>query len=331
MDKRVVAILSIIIILLAGLAIYYLVSPRGETLTIRAGTLQGGISTLDVMENKSLGEKYGFNLQVLRFQKTPDIIAALSNGEVDVAVIPAEMAAKLIQSNVNVTIFAVDMYQNQGILTLSSDINSPEDLVGRKVGVVAASGTYKMFKAYMGVVYNISVNEESTVVSDKINIVNVPPPLIVDALVNGDVDAIVIWEPFVSVAVVKHDARFVANYSELWRKMGKSGDPVMLVWVARSELVGSKILDNLAKAREEAAKIWVSDKDYTLSLLISLYNLDEEVANFLYNRVKISTVNLNGDLESNIREVWWLAWKGGYLPEDPSTIGEEAFYIPEGG
>ena len=321
----IVAGIAVLIIIAAASAYFFMNTPPKETKKITAATLLGGISTLDIIENQSLTEKYGVELNVLRLQKTPDIIAALANGETDVAVIPAEMAAKLIQTGTDIVIFSVEMMQNQAILTLDPNIKNVSDLVGRKVGAVLASGTYKIFKAYMEALYNLTVNEQDTVEPDKINVVNVVPGAIIDSLVNHDVDAVVIWEPFVSQLVVEYNATIVTDFQSMWNTYNSTLSPVMLVWVARSDLVGTEELEAFIKAQRDAAAIWNNSPETVIPVLVDLYGLQNETANYLYNRVVVNVQELNSGLINSIRAEWNLAYLGGYLEQDPASIPDTVF------
>jgi len=299
----------------------------GGKLVVRVGTLLGGISTLDVMEVAELGREYGFALKVYRFHKTPEILTALARGDIDVAVVPAEMAAKLLERGVKLKIIAVDMCQNQAVLSMDPAIESIEDLVGRRVGAVVASGTYRMFKAYVKLAYGIEVSESSSS-QDAIHVVNLEPGAMISALERGDVDAIVVWEPIVSKALVK-GAHVVEDFASLWRKAGGRGLPVMLVYVARESWVDSNpdLARKFVEARLEAAKMWVEDKSMVVSMLKELYHLSEEEADILYSRVEIVDEQLNPAITSSIKSVWKLAWVGGYLSKDPASIPDTVFYL----
>ncbi|MEB3851388.1 MAG: ABC transporter substrate-binding protein [Desulfurococcales archaeon] len=295
--------------------------------TIRAATLLGGISTLDIIEAENLTYKRGYPLEVLRLQKTPDILAAISKGEADLAVVPAEMAAKLIEGGEDVVIVAVDMLQNQAILAKDPSIRSVGDLRGKLVGAVVASGTYKVFKAYLETVYGLQVVEANERRPDAVAVVNVPPGSILDALASGQVDAIVIWEPFVSKGIAR-GFHVVASFSQLWREANLTGDPVMLVWIARGDFARhhEDALRAFLDARSEAAHIWNTNKTLTYLVIAGLYKMDQGVFNIMYNRTVIVEGGLTGELVESIRQEWWLAWKGGYLPRDPATIPDSVFY-----
>ena len=339
-SKTAAAIAVIVLVILGGFAYLAFFAGKGHEqaggaggssgVTIRAATLQGGISTLDIIEAKNLLNGTNYTLSVLRLQKTPDIIAALANNETDLAVIPAEMAGKLIMEGGDIKIVAVEMLQNQAVLVRGdSNITSPEMLEGRLAGAVVASGTYKIFKAYMKAVYNITVVEGEEPQEGVITVVNIPPGNILDALQQGQVDAVVIWEPFVSKGLTR-GLKVLVSYQDLWAKANMSGDPVMLVWVARTDFIDKHpdALKAFLKAHDEAVDIWVNDKDTTKQILQQLYKLTDEEFNTLYQRTTPLLVKgpLTQDQVKSIREVWWLAWQGGYLTGNPDSIPDTVFY-----
>ncbi|MCE4627537.1 MAG: ABC transporter substrate-binding protein [Desulfurococcales archaeon] len=327
--SRVVVAIIVLLVLAAG--VYYGFSKRGGSMyTIRAATLQGGISTLDIIEREGLLESRGYGLKVMRLQKTPDIIAALVKNDTDLAVIPAEMAAKLVEEGHDIVIVGVDMLQNQAILVANnSNLTSPEDLQGKLVGAVLPSGTYKLFKAYMKVVYNLTVVEGEKPSPGVITAVNVPPGSILNSLERGDVDAVVIWEPFVSLGLARGD-RILVSFQDLWKKAGVEGEPVMLVWVARADFAEKHpdALNAFLSARSEAASMWVANRSLVIGMLMDLYKLPADAANILYNRTVIVQGYLTEDLVKSIRSEWWLAWRGGYLEKDPASIPDSVFYMP---
>ncbi|WP_297507387.1 ABC transporter substrate-binding protein [Thermococcus sp.] len=288
-----------------------------ELPTVRAATLLGGISTLDIMEAKGFDEKNGFRVKVLRLGKTPDIIAALKNGETDFAVIPAEMAAKLAQSGVDIKIIAVDMLQNQAII--GKEKMEPKELKGKKIGAVVASGTFKLFQAYMKVLYNITPEDYT--------VVNVPPGSIEDSL--RDVDAVVIWEPIASQLMAKNYT-VIATFSELWdeaRAKGiVNGPAVMLVWVVRGDFLKEHrdLVDAFIKAQLDSARYWKANPDETKAILKNLYHLDQKTLEILYTRTFVNDGKLDEGLILGIKSEWKLAYLGGYLEKDPS--GLDIFY-----
>ncbi|WP_297500288.1 ABC transporter substrate-binding protein [Thermococcus sp.] len=288
-----------------------------ELPTVRAATLLGGISTLDIMQAKGFDRKNGFHVKVLRLGKTPDIIAALKKGETDFAVIPAEMAAKLAQSGVDIKIIAVDMLQNQAII--GREKMKPEQLKGKKIGAVVASGTFKLFQAYMKVLYNITPSDYT--------VVNVPPGSIEDSL--KDVDAVVIWEPIVSELIARNYT-VIATFSNLWDKAQAEGivkgPAVMLVWVVRGSFAKEhpELVKAFVRAQRESASYWKSHESETERILMNLYHLDSNTVKILYNRTVVVDSGLTEELITGIKSEWHLAYLGGYLEKNPSKL--DIFY-----
>ncbi len=282
------------------------------TPTVRAATLLGGISTLDIMQAKGFDGKNGFHVKVLRLAKTPDIIAALEKGETDFAVIPAEMAAKLAQSGVDIKIVAVDMLQNQAVI--GKEKMKPEELRGKKIGAVVASGTFKLFQAYMKVLYNLTPGDYT--------VVNVPPGSIEDSL--KDVDAVVIWEPMVSQLIVKNYT-VITTFSGLWNEAKArglvNGPPVMLVWVVRGDFLEKhrELVDAFIRAQEESTAYWKNNEAETEKVLMDLYHLDEKTVKTLYGRTEVVS-GLTDEMITGIKSEWHLAYLGGYLTKNPESL-----------
>ncbi|MEM4581431.1 MAG: hypothetical protein QW092_03610, partial [Candidatus Korarchaeum sp.] len=107
MRRAVALLLSLILIVLIASLAFTLLPKRYGSRKILVGTIQGGISTLDLMEGKVDW------IDVMRFDKSLDLAQALGKGEVDVAVITSEMYAKFALKDESLKVIAADMLQNQ--------------------------------------------------------------------------------------------------------------------------------------------------------------------------------------------------------------------------
>ena len=283
-------LLLLILVALSAFAIF-LLPKEGKKFVI--GTIQGGISTLDLIEADWITVK--------RFDKSLDLAQALSKGEVDIAVITSEMYAKFALKDKSLRIIAADMLQNQAVIGVS-DL---KELRGRKLGATTASGTYAMF---------ISYAKLSGLNPDEIKVVDAPLPQLVQALERGDIDAILCWEPLASKLIAKGYKHI--DFSYLSEKYA-GGDVVMLVWVAREEILSKPELREFLKLRNDAAERWESDAP---SKLKKLYDLNDKEIKVLMSRVKIARGDLK-NYEDGIVAAWRLALMGGYL-EDESLIDQ---------
>jgi NitT/TauT family transport system substrate-binding protein len=282
------------------------------------------VSSLDVIEELGLDRRHGFRLEKVLFTKTLDLANALARGDIDVAVIPAEFVAKLREKGTDVVIVAVDFYQNQAVVA-RKDVRaeSLEDLQGKRLGAFKPTGTYAMFRAYMEALYGSDPEKA-------FQLANMPPPQLVEAFRRGDLDAIVIWEPFVSKLVAEEGGHIVVEYRDLWQRWsGHVGDNgVMIVYAARGSWARSHpgLLEALQAARAEAAEAWNRDKGLAEKVLRG-YGLGQGAAELCWNRVRMETSKgLTKDLVENILAVWRLARQGGYITGDPRELARGAFW-----
>ncbi|MEM3691506.1 MAG: ABC transporter substrate-binding protein [Candidatus Korarchaeum sp.] len=294
MRRAVALLLSLILIVLIASLAFTLPPKRYGSRKILVGTIQGGISTLDLMEGKVDW------IDVMRFDKSLDLAQALSKGEVDVAVITSEMYAKFALKDESLKVIAADMLQNQAII----GVKELNELRGKKLGATTASGTYAMFLSYIKLA-GLSL--------DDIRVVDAPPLQLAQAFERGDIDAILCWEPLVSRLIAKGHEH--VDFSDLSRKyVGR--DAVMLVWVAREGVLSRPELRELMTLRKDAAARWDRDAPQVLK---RLYGLSDEEVNVLLSRVKVLRGDLR-DYEDGIVVSWRLALMGGYIEGDESSI-----------
>ncbi|MCE4614396.1 MAG: ABC transporter substrate-binding protein [Desulfurococcales archaeon] len=323
MNRGIVILVIILVVLLGGIAYTSLGGVNKQNPTVTVATIQFGISTLDLIQSGTV-KPSGINVKVMRIQLAPDVATALLKGDAQVAILPVDVAAKLFETGKNITVIAVDMYQNQAILVpVNSTFKDPTNLKGRTIASPIASGTFAMFKSYMKAIYNITVlNPGQT--GGGINVVNTPPAQTLDAVMKGDADAAVVWEPIVSQALATGKFRVLASYMDLWSKLGYNDKPVMVVWVARGDWVKNHPdqVEELLEAREAAALLWVNNRNATISSLERIYGLDSRVLNILYNRTQICTEErVTTPLLDSIKQVLNLAVNGGYIETSDIDYG----------
>ncbi len=291
--RRLLYLLALVVIVLVA----YALIPKQRSPVI-AATIQGGISTLDLMEGKAEW------LKVMRFDKPLDVAQALSKGEVDVAVITSEMYAKFaLSSKEELKIIAAEMLQNQAVVGVS-DL---KDLKGKRVGATTASGTFAMFQAYTRLA-GVKGYE----------VVDMPPPQLVAALDRGDIDAAVVWEPMASKLIAKGYEH--VDFTDLAEKyVGKQ--PVMLVWVATEDFLRRPDdVKAFLELRDRAAQRWNEEAP---SILKKLYGLGDDEVSTLMARVRIWTSNLK-EAREGIISAWELARQGGYLKASEDALKELA-------
>ena len=108
--RRALALVGILVVaaVAAGMLLRGGEAPTTATV-VHAGTIQAGISLLDVVD-KDPGTLQGLpiNVTVVRLGTPPQLVDALIKGDVDLAVLPVELAAVAINKGADAYIIAID-------------------------------------------------------------------------------------------------------------------------------------------------------------------------------------------------------------------------------
>ncbi len=312
-------IIGMAVVILIIVVLLFSLENQQEMYTLKASTITVGLSTFDVIEKRpEVFSGIPLTIQVVRFQVPPQSIDSLLKNDTQLTVIPVELAGLTMQKG-DVRIIAVDNYMNQAIIVRNdSSINDIRDLKGKTVAAVVGSGTYAMFKSFMKELYNITVTEGE---ESDIKIINVRPSEVIDAVLNGDADAGVIWDPIVSLAVTKYNMKILASYQELWEKWSGTTKPPMLVWIVRGDILENnhKLIDLLQETHKKAAEYWNNNKEDTIAILVELYGLSSDVAEKVWERNQMYTAKcISEEMKESIVKIWELAVEAGYLEKMPS-------------
>ncbi len=124
-----------------------------------------------------------------KFENGADVIAAIASGDVQIGYLGSSPLTAAITRKVPVETFLVATQIGAAealVVRDGSGINSPQDLVGKKVAVpFVSTGHYSLLAALKH--WNID--------PAKVQILNLAPPAIVSAWKRGDIDATYVWDP----------------------------------------------------------------------------------------------------------------------------------------
>ena len=158
-----------------------------------------------------------------KFDNGADIIAAIASGDVQIGYLGSSPLTAAITRKVPVETFLVAT-QIGGAEALvarnGSGINSPQDLIGKKIAVpFVSTGHYSLLAALKH--WNIDPS--------KVTILNLAPPAIIAAWKRGDIDATYVWDPALGVA--KENGKVLITSGEL----AKFGAPTFDAWIVRKD------------------------------------------------------------------------------------------------
>ncbi len=263
-----------------------------EKVTIGISTSSLLASLLHIAEVRGYFLEEGIDVEIKGYPTGKAALAATLSGEVDMGTVADTpiVSNSFERNDFAVFVTICNSNQHSKVLTRKdSNINTPQDLVGKKVATTVGT-TAHYFMAVFFILNKLDISD--------VEIVNLKPGEMVEAIVNGDVDAIFAWEPNILKATkslgdnaiilpsdVGYEATFnlvtmngyIGNNPELIRKVIKAlAKAEEFITNNREESINIIAL-RLETDREDIDKLWDGYK-FGLSLSQTLILTLEDVA-----------------------------------------------------
>ncbi len=163
---------------------------RPVSITIGAPTLEQS-ALLYVADKKDLFARYGLEVTIKDFDTGPSALAAMMSGKVDIAETAEFPFVTATMNGQQMRILAAnDRFENDYLVARRDrGISRVSDLKGRRIGVTRGVIT----EFYLGRFLRLNGIRQ-----EEITLVDIRPANFVGSILEGQVDALVAWEPFVS-------------------------------------------------------------------------------------------------------------------------------------
>lgn len=198
------------------------------SVTVKLAVMQGptGFSSVGLSRNGGkVSENVTVELSV--FPSPTEVIARLTNGELDMAALPSNTAAILYNKGVGVKAAAVVGEGMLSVLSTDPSVQSVSDLVGATVSVPGANGTpdqmARMLIAAAGLVVDKDVMLDYSVSA---------PAQLAQMVIGGKKSIAILPEPFVTMVMKQNPSvKVVADVQRLWSEVTGAGNYPMSVLV----------------------------------------------------------------------------------------------------
>jgi NitT/TauT family transport system substrate-binding protein len=197
MQKNAIVVIGILVVLIAvSIGVWYFQKPQ-EKLTGPSESITIGIPPLEncalllIAEDKHYFSENGLNVTIKKYDTGFNAVNGLIAREVDVAAASEYVfAGKALNNEPIRALGNIDSYETIFFIARKDKgISSASDLKGKKIGVPRQTGGEFYLGRYLNL-HGISL--------DDVTIVDRKPQQLKDSLANGEVDAVVLWEPFVT-------------------------------------------------------------------------------------------------------------------------------------
>ena len=207
--KRFLAPFGIIVlVVLLAFGTYNYVTAMDETIVV--GYLPTSLdSALFVANDLGMFKKEGIKVQLVPFRTGSELIDAANKNQIDVGYVGITPVTSSIDQNSSVKIVAAVNQEGSGIVVSNNgSINNITDLKGKKILIPKKGSIQDVLLRYLLLKNN--VNPAS------VNITEMEVPLMQNALISGDVDGYIAWEPFVTQAKIDGSGRILMNSNNIW-------------------------------------------------------------------------------------------------------------------
>ncbi|MGK9429941.1 aliphatic sulfonate ABC transporter substrate-binding protein [Bacillus atrophaeus] len=285
--KKAFILLSAVIFLLAGCGSDG-ASGKKELKEINIG-IQQSLSPLLIAKEKGwfeeTFEKEGIKVKWTEFQSGPPQFEGLAADKLDFSQVGnspviSGQAAGISFKEIGLS---QDGLKANGILVKKdSGIDNLKDLKGKKIAVAKGSSGFDfLYKAL----------DQAGLSADDVNIIQLQPDEATSAFENGAVDAWSIWEPYLSIQTLKHEAKIIAN--------GESTD----LYSPGFTLVRTKFADEypdevvrFLKVYDKAVAWQKKHIEEAADLYADIKNLDKEVVKNVLNNTEPLNEVINDDI-----------------------------------
>ena len=155
-------------------------------------------AALFVADAQGLYKDKGINIELVQFNNGGDLMTAMASGEVDVGYVGIAPVLSSVAKGVPVKVISSAQTDGSGIVvTKESGITSAADLKGKSIATPGeASIQYVLLTYYL---------KENNLSTDDLNISAMKVPSMNDALKTKQIDGIITFQPYVSIAANNSD------------------------------------------------------------------------------------------------------------------------------
>lgn len=230
-------------------------SKETEPVSLKVSSPGGplAISLVKIFKEKpSLGENVEVSYEAV---KSPDVMAAqIIKGEVDFAVVPTNLAAKLHNKGVQYKLAASTVW---GVLYVASseEINGWEELKGKEIYTIGRGLTPDILLRYLLTKNGLDPEKDLTIKY------LAGPQELAGFMIKGEATVAVVPEPMLSAVLMKNkDVKVVLDMQKEWEKVTGSSSYPQSSLIVKNEVIEKypEILENfLAKYKESIE--WVNE------------------------------------------------------------------------
>lgn len=261
-------------------------------------------------------EKEGIEVKWTEFQSGPPQFEGLAAGKLDFSQVGNSPVIGGQAANVPFKEIALSqdgLKANAVLVKENSDIESIEDLKGKKVAVAKGSSGFDFLHKAL---------KDAGVSPDDVEIIQLQPDEAMPAFENGSVDAWSIWEPFISLQTIENNASILANGETI-----ESYSPGFTL--ARSGFAeeNPEEVELFLEVYNKTVEWQKANKEEAISIYARIKELDEKVVESVLNNTEALNEPITDEIIQAQQETADFQYKLGVIDKeiDVSEVVDNQF------
>src|SRR3990172_7910087 len=218
---------------------------EGKPTRVKVVALQGTqLFPVRIMQSRGIAAKHGIDMDLMVVASPQASYTAMQTGDIQIGFTGWIVIASLREKGFMLTnVYSMISYTNAVMVKADSPIKSIAELKGKRVGLFGGpnSATTWLYRLIVEKFYGFDPMKDSKVHFGA-------PPLLMGMIDRGDLDAVLVLDPFISQMLETDKYRSIGNLGEIWRQ--KANQNPMLVAVTVNE--------TWAKANPDVVKRFVA-------------------------------------------------------------------------
>lgn len=228
-------------------------------------------------------------IEYVQFLSGPPLTESIAGGHLEFGQVGAQPAVQSVANGIELSVVGVYASGEEGlglVVPKDSEITSFAQLKGKKVGVTAGSIGHRLLNEYL---------KENNLTTADIEQINLQPADLKVSLEQGDIDAAVLYEPWISTVEYENIGKQIDDAEGLFNDYS--------YYVAANEFAEKHpdILERLLKVLHKAEEWSKDNPEETIENLNAFFGTDKEILKLAVPR-KVYDIEITEDVYDSLQE-----------------------------
>ncbi|NLM13582.1 MAG: ABC transporter substrate-binding protein [Epulopiscium sp.] len=293
-------------------------SKKPDKIVIQAPSAPPTAPLIKLIEDKMLESSVAEgNIEFIVYQNVEEATTRVARGEADFTVLPVNVISKLYNKEADISLLNVNTWGILYLLSRDGEVKTWEDLKGKELFVGAQGASPDVITRYL-------LNKNG-IKEDEINISYGTSPEMLQWMIAGKADTVVLPEPLVTQGLAKAENMQIAmDYSKEWEKINGEGSKLPQTGIAvRTSFANEypNAVEAFQNAYKEALEAVVKDPASVSSLIEEKLEIPGAVFKKSMERTKLEFVpaqEAKKDVETYLNALNEISGDmiGGKLPDE---------------